>query len=128
MGAKPAKKIEEKVTEATRFEWQGERLEVPANEKDAVYEELAEYRAAAKALHAAKEAAFAAEEKIKQRMAGFEELAVDGEVKVTWRWAGETKFDKRGLQREAPELVERFTTRTTDTKRVFNAKGVVGVD
>ncbi len=123
----PAKKTK-KPTEAERFEYMGERLEIDLEDRDAVYQELAEYSAAAKILHDAKERAFAAEEKIKQRMAGHEELALDGEVKVTWRWQGETKFDKTGLARKYPELVEEFTTRTHDTKRVFNAKGVVGVD
>ncbi len=117
-----------KPTEAERFEYMGERLDVDLEDRDKAYEMLAEYRAAAKLLHDAKERAFAAEDAIKIYMAGHEELALDGEVKVTWRWQGETKFDKTGLAREYPAIVEQYTTRTTDTKRVFNAKGVVGVD
>lgn len=108
-----------------RFLYEGEFLDLTGQE---AYELLAEYRAAATALHAAKKAAFDAEEKIKERMSGFENLRIDGEVKVTWTWQALTKFDKQALARKYPEILNELTTRVPDGKRVFSAKGVVGVE
>lgn len=114
-----------KVTEVTRFEYEGEYLDLTGPE---AYELLAEYRAAAQSLHVAKKAAFDAEEKIKELMRGRENLRVDGEVKVSWTWQSLTKFDKSALAVKYPAIVDEFTSRVPNGKRVFNAKGVVGVD
>ncbi len=124
----PKTEKEKKPTEAQRFHWMGEVLEVPEEDLPEVYAMLARYRDRAATLATARAAAFETEEELKKYMKGFEHLSVNGDRVVHWVWQGETKFDKRGLQRSHPELVEEYTTRTTDTKRVFNAKGVVGVD
>lgn len=107
------------------FNFEGEFLDLTGAE---AYELLAEYRAAAAALHAAKKLAFDAEEKIKARMRGYESLRIDGEVKVTWKWEALTKFDKQKLAREHLDILNTLTTRVPDGKRVFSAKGVVGVE
>lgn len=107
------------------FEFEGEFLDLTGEE---AYELLAEYRAAAAALHAAKKLAFDAEEKIKRVMRGHEALRIDGEVKVTWKWEALTKFNKQELARKYNDILNELTERVPDGKRVFNAKGVVGVD
>ena len=114
-----------KVSEVERFEYSGEFLDV---DPEVAGDVLGRYRQAALALHAAKEAAFAVEEEIKLLMGGHENLRVNGEVKVTWKWGAKTTFDKRGLRQTHPGLVEEYTTTDPLGTRSFNAKGIVGVD
>ena len=116
---------ETKAVDKDTFAYEGEFLDLTGEE---AYELLAEYRAAATLLHQAKKAAFDAEEKIKRAMRGHEALRIDGEVKVTWAWQAVTKVDKAQLGKDHPDLIDKYTTRVPDGKRVFSAKGVVGVD
>lgn len=112
------------------FQFEGEFLDVNVGDENynAVVDLLAEYRTEALALTAAKDRAFKVEEKIKTLMAGHETLRVNGEQRVTWKWEALTKFDKQRLAREYNEILNLLTERVPDGKRVFNAKGVVGVD
>lgn len=121
---------ERKPTEATRFQYMGETLEIDAGDPrlEHVISMLATYRTRALALHVAKDAAFESEEEIKQFMQGYESLRVMGETKVRWAWKLLTKFDKRQLQKDNAALVEQYTTRVPDGSREFSANGVVGVE
>lgn len=114
-----------KPTEAERFSYEGEFLDVEPEVAAAI---LARYSERALALHEAKAAAFAVEEEIKLLMGGHENLRVNGEVKVTWKWGAKTTFDKRGLRQDHPEILEEYTHTDPLGTRTFNAKGVVGVD
>lgn len=118
--SKPAKP-----TEATRFEYMGETLELAP---EVGYTLAAEYREAALALHAAKERAFAVEEKIKATMRGYEHVTVDGTRIFSWVWKLKTTFDKRGLRQKYPEIEAEFTRRVENGSRAFSAPGVTGVN
>jgi hypothetical protein len=108
------------------FTWEGERRDIaPA----IGYALLAEYRANAAALHAAKEAAKATELKIQQALGGYEHGAVDGQDVFHWVFVDSTSFDAKAFKDAGPEykaLYEAFL-RTKQTRR-FRVDGTVGVD
>lgn len=106
-------------------EWMGERLDIdPA----VGHRLLAEYRASAAALHAAKERAKAVEQEIQQTLQGFEHGAIDGQDFFHWTFVNSTSFDAKSFK-EDPErkaLYEQFLV-TKPTRR-FKVDGTVGVD
>jgi hypothetical protein len=90
---------------------------------------LAEYREAAAALHAAKERAFAIEQRIMQELAGFEHGAIEGQQLFHWPFVDSTSFDAAGFKGAGPEykaLYDHFC-KTKKTRR-FRVEGTVGVD
>lgn len=107
------------------FEWQGEVIDLdPA----VGYALLAEYRANAAALHAAKQAAKETEQKIMQTLGGYEHGAVDGQQLFHWPIVNSTSFDAKSFK-EDPErkaLYDAFLV-TKPTRR-FKVDGTVGVD
>lgn len=118
--AKPAK-----VSEADRFSYMGETLAVdPA----VGYALAARYREAAKALHIAKDNAFAVEEEIKTLMRGYEHVTVDGTRIFSWVWKLKTTFNKKLLREKYPEIEAECTERKENGTRSFSAPGVSGVD
>lgn len=106
-------------------EWMGERLDIdPA----VGHRLLAEYRAAAAGLHAAKERAKAVEQEIQQTLQGFEHGAIDGQDFFHWTFVNSTSFDAKSFK-EDPErkaLYDSFLV-TKPTRR-FKVDGTVGVD
>ena len=115
-----------KTATASQFDYEGEYLDLPAQEG---YELLAEYRAAAKVLHEAKARAKEVEAKIQQRMGGYENARIDGQVVVTWHFVDTTSFDAKGFKESSPAnkaLYESFLV-TKETRR-FRVDGTVGVD
>lgn len=118
--AKPAK-----VTEAKRFDYMGENLEV---DPKVGYALAARYREAALALHEAKARAFAVEEEIKAVMQGYEHVTVNGERLFSWVWKLKTTFDKRGLRQKYPAIHDEFVKHEENGTRSFTAPGVSGVN
>ena len=123
MAARPVKK--EKVTEASRYAWSGEELELSP---EVGYDLRARYRQAAVALHAAKAEAFKIEEEIKTAMGGHEHATVNGERIFSWAWKLKTTFDKTALRRAHPAIEQEFTVRVENGSRAFSAPGVSGVE
>lgn len=108
-----------------KYEWQGEELELdPA----VGYQLLAEYRANAAALHAAKEAAKATELKIMETLGGYEHGSVNGQRLFHWPVVDSTTFDKKSFCEDKDrEALYKSFLKTTKTRR-FKVDGTVGVD
>lgn len=63
---------------------------------------------------------------LQNRLGDATELMVEGmtEPIATWRWGALTNFDKDGARKEAPELIEKYTTTDPEGKRTFRFPGV----
>lgn len=112
-------------TKVGEYEWQGEVLELSPQ---VGYALLAEYRTAAAALHAAKEAAKTIEAKIMETLGGYEHGSVDGQQLFHWPIVNSTSFNAKAFK-EDPErkaLYDAFLV-TKQTRR-FKVDGTVGVD
>ena len=59
----------------------------------------------------------AIEDRIKSAMGDAEFLVLDGQRRVRWSNVNQTSFDKAGLGRDYPELIEKYTRRGT-TRRL----------
>lgn len=111
---------------ASKFAYEGESKDIPPA---LGYTLLAEYRAAAKALHDAKERAKAIEAKIQQELGGYEYGKVDGSIVFSWPFVDSTTFQAKAFKESSPEnkaLYESFLV-TKETRR-FKVDGTVGVD
>jgi hypothetical protein len=114
-----------KVTEATRFDYEGEVKEIAP---EIGFTLVAKYRQAAAALAAAKAAAFAIEEEIKTVMGGHERLVVDGTVVANYVWKDLTSFNKKALKEKYPAIVAEFTETKKNGSRAFSVPGTAGVE
>lgn len=111
---------------AAKFGYEGEVKDIPAS---VGYQLLAEYREAAKALHAAKERAKQIEAAIQEELGGYEHGRVDGQIVFNWKFVDTTSFDAKAFKEASPEhkaLYEAFLV-TKETRR-FKVDGTVGVD
>lgn len=107
------------------FEWQGEVLDL---DPEVGYTLLAEYRTAAAALHEAKRAAKAVEEKIMKTLGGYEHGAVDGQQVFHWPWVDSTSFNSKAFKEDPKRKALYDSFLETKQTRRFRVEGTVGVD